>query len=103
MTQKIPPQNAGSKNRESRLVWITLVVAVLLGLTDFLYEQHGYFEVEHIKGFYALFGFAALVVLFLVAKLTSPFLTRDENYYAPTDTVAEDYPEDQLGREKQDV
>lgn len=110
MTQKhSSPQMEGAKEsqhettNDKRNLWITLFVATLLGLTDFFYTQHGYFTVEHLKGFYPLYGFAALMVLFLAAKITSPLLTRDESYYAPKDTVTEDYPEDQLGREKQDV
>ena len=110
MTQKqSPPQSEGAKEsqrettNDKRNLWVTLLIATLLGLADFFYTQHGYFTVEHLKGFYPLYGFAALIGLFLVAKITSPLLTRDESYYAPGDTVSEDYPEDQLSREKQDV
>ena len=110
MTQKQSPTQSAQTpkkprgtNRDKRILWITLLVATLLGLTDFFYTQHGYFTIEHLKGFYPLFGFAAVMALFLIAKLASPLLTRDENYYAPADTVTEDYPEDQLGRENQDV
>lgn len=103
MTHQSPSKKGQSQSGSNRSLWITLGLAVLLGLSSFLYEPHGYFEVEHIKGFYALFGFIALCVLFIAAKIASPLLTRHEDYYAPKDTLSEEFPENQLGRENKDV
>lgn len=103
MTHQSPSKKDNPQSGQKRSLWITLALAVLLGLSDFLYEPHGYFEIEHIKGFYALFGFVALCVLFIAAKIASPLLTRNENYYAPKDTLSEEFPENQLGWENKDV
>jgi len=67
-----------------RRVVLGLIIAclLLLGL-DLVIHRHAVHPWEGVFGFYALYGFAAYVVLVLVAKLFRRFLMRPEDYYAP--------------------
>jgi heme A synthase len=65
----------------TRIVWTLVGVCVLLFVASFFYESHGVFAVEHVFGFYALFGFAAYVALIFLAKGLRTVLLRPEDYY----------------------
>lgn len=54
--------------------------AVLL-VVDLVLDRHGYFDIEHAPGFYAICGFAGSAVLVVAAKLMGAVLERRENYY----------------------
>ncbi|NJO35116.1 MAG: hypothetical protein HC869_20415 [Rhodospirillales bacterium] len=65
----------------TRLVWCLSGVCGLLLAVDVLVPKHGPFPIEHVLGFYALFGFIACVALVLVAKALRRVLMRPEDYY----------------------
>ena len=48
---------------------------------DVFVPKHGPFAIEHVFGFYGLFGFVACVALVLVAKQLRRVLMRPEDYY----------------------
>lgn len=54
--------------------------AVLL-LVDLVLDRHGYFEIEHVPGFYAICGFVGSAVFVIAAKLMGAVLARPEDYY----------------------
>ncbi len=56
------------------------VCGALLAL-DFVILRHVSHAWEGIWGFYAIFGFAACVILVLIAKELRKVLMRDESYY----------------------
>jgi hypothetical protein len=64
-----------------RLVYVFYVVCALLLLIDGFVPKHGPFAIEHIYGFYGIFGFVACVALVLIAKQLRRVLMRPENYY----------------------
>ncbi len=57
------------------------VVCGALLLLDFVIRRHVSHAWEGIWGFYAIFGFAACVILVLIAKELRKVLMRDESYY----------------------
>ena len=44
-------------------------------------HKHGPFAIEHVWGFYAIYGFVACVGLVLAAKLLRVILMKPEDYY----------------------
>ncbi|HXV25568.1 MAG TPA: hypothetical protein VED46_15090 [Alphaproteobacteria bacterium] len=64
-----------------RLVRGFYAVCALLLLLDLFIPKHGSFAIEHVFGFYALFGFVACVTLVLVAKQLRRIVMRPEAYY----------------------
>jgi hypothetical protein len=65
----------------TKIVWTLVAVCVLLFVAGFFYESHGAFAIEHVFGFYALFGFVAYVALIFLAKRLRAVLMRPEDYY----------------------
>ncbi len=65
----------------NRLVYGFYVVCGLLLAIDIFIPKHGPFAIEHIYGFYGVFGFVACVALVLVAKQMRRVLMRPEDYY----------------------
>ena len=65
----------------TRLVWSLYGLCGLLLAIDVIVPKHGPFPIEHVFGFYGLFGFIACVVLVLVAKRLRRVLMRPEDYY----------------------
>jgi hypothetical protein len=66
-----------------KIVWGLVVVCLGLFFADGFYEKHGLFVIEHLFGFYALFGFVVCVLLVLIAKWMRTFLMRPEDFYDP--------------------
>lgn len=64
-----------------KIVYALITVCALLFFADGFYEKHGRFEIEHLFGFYGLFGFVVYVALVLTAKWLRTILMRDEDYY----------------------
>ena len=64
-----------------KIVWTLYGVCALLMASDFLLNRHGPFEIEHMFGFYALYGFFGSVGLVLTAKQMRKILIRPEDYY----------------------
>jgi hypothetical protein len=56
------------------------VCGILLAIDVFI-AKHGPFAVEHVPGFYGIFGFVACVALVLIAKQLRRILMRPEDYY----------------------
>ena len=65
----------------TKIVWTLVAVCVALFFADAFYHMHGYFAIEHVFGFYGLFGFIVCVALVLAAKWLRIFLMRPEDYY----------------------
>ena len=55
--------------------------AALLLAIDVFVPKHGPFAIEHVFGFYGIFGFVACVALVLIAKQLRRVLMRPEDYY----------------------
>lgn len=64
-----------------RLVLGFYIVCGLLIAIDVLVPKHGPFAIEHLFGFYGVFGFVACVALVLIAKQLRRILMRPEDYY----------------------
>jgi hypothetical protein len=64
-----------------RLVKGLYVVCGLILAIDIFVPKHGPFRIEHVFGFYGVFGFFACVALVLVAKQLRKVLMRSEDYY----------------------
>jgi len=65
----------------SRLLNGFYVICVLLVIADFIVHRHIGFGWEEIPAFYAIYGFAACVVLVVIAKKMRNIVMRKENYY----------------------
>lgn len=64
-----------------RIVYVLYAVCAALLLIDPLIHKHGPFAIEHVWGFYAIYGFVGCVGLVLAAKLMRIFVMRPEDYY----------------------
>jgi hypothetical protein len=64
-----------------RLVYGLYGICAVLILLDFFMERHSPFAIEHLFGFYGIFGFVACVGLVLAAKELRKAIMRPENYY----------------------
>ena len=56
-------------------------ICILLVLVDFVIHRHIGFGWEEIPAFYAIYGFAACVVLVVIAKKMRNIVMRKEDYY----------------------
>ena len=64
-----------------RLVHGFYAVCGILLAIDVFVPKHGPFALEHVIGFYGLYGFVACVALVLIAKQLRRVLMRPEDYY----------------------
>jgi hypothetical protein len=64
-----------------RLVRMFYIVCAVILAVDVFVPKHGPFAIEHIFGFYGIFGFVACVALVLIAKQLRRVLMRPEDYY----------------------
>ena len=60
---------------------VLYVVCGLLVVADFIVNRYVYMPLEKIPAFYALYGFAALVGVVILAKLLRKAVGRSEDYY----------------------
>jgi len=65
----------------TKIVWALVAVCIALFVADAFYHNHGHFAIEHVFGFFGLFGFIVCVALVLAAKWMRTFLLRPEDYY----------------------
>ena len=65
----------------TRLVRIFYAVCALMLAIDVFFPKHGPFAIEHLFGFYGIYGFLACVALVLVAKGLRRLVMRPEDYY----------------------
>lgn len=63
------------------IVWALVVFCTILFFLDGFYHKHTHFNVEHLFGFYGIYGFFVCVALVLVAKALRQILMRSEDYY----------------------
>jgi hypothetical protein len=71
-----------SRANVDKLVHYFYVVCALLLLIDVAVPKHGPFAIEHLWGFYGIFGFVACVALVLIAKeVLRRVVMRPEDYY----------------------
>lgn len=68
------------KNVDRLVHWFYGVCAVLI-VIDVFVPKHGPFWIEHVFGFYGIYGFLACVALVLIAKQLRRVLMRPEDYY----------------------
>jgi hypothetical protein len=64
-----------------RIVYTLYAICALLLVMDPLIYKHGPFAIEHLWGFYGIFGFVGCVFLVLAAKVLRLILMRPEDYY----------------------
>lgn len=64
-----------------RIVWSLYGICAFLLLIDIFVPKHGPFGIEHLFGFYGIYGFVACVGLVLTAKGLRVILMRPEDYY----------------------
>ena len=65
----------------NRLLMGFYAICILLVLADFVVHRHIGFGWEKIPAFYAVYGFAACVLLVLIAKKIRNVVMRKEDYY----------------------
>lgn len=70
-----------SRANVDKLVRRFYAVCGLLLLIDGAVPKHGPFRIEHVWGFYGIFGFFACIALVLIAKQLRRVLMRPEDYY----------------------
>ncbi|MDQ2092170.1 hypothetical protein [Marimonas arenosa] len=92
-----------NRRNVNRIVYALYGLCAALFLADFFYHKHVYLGVEELPGFYAVYGFVMCAMLVICAKAMRVILMRREDYYAPRDVEAEEYPEDQLDRAEHDA
>jgi len=64
-----------------RLLYALYVACALSVLAEFFIHRHVEHPWERVFGFYAIYGFVAIVVLVLVAKELRRLVRRKEDYY----------------------
>ncbi|MGI9510923.1 MAG: hypothetical protein ACR2QJ_16405 [Geminicoccaceae bacterium] len=65
----------------TRIIWTLVAVCVALFFADGFYHKHPHFEIEHLFGFYGVYGFFVCIGLVLMAKSLRTILMRPEDYY----------------------
>jgi len=76
-----------------KLYKILAVACGLLLLSEFTFHKHIVVLVEHIPGYYGIFGFVMFTALILAAKFLRTIIKRPEDYYAPKSIDTEEYPD----------
>jgi hypothetical protein len=75
-------QGWADRPENRRAIRLVLYAAcTLLFAADVLFHRHIVHPAEAVPGFYAVYGFVALVGVVLGAKLLRRFVKRDEKYY----------------------
>lgn len=60
----------------------TMVVAILLALSELFVDMHGKFEFESIPVFYGLLAFGFYCFFIVLLKFWRLFVKRDQNFYS---------------------
>ena len=61
---------------------LIFVICITLVLTELLFHYHAHAKWEEYTGFYAAFGFVAVLLMTLVSKyVLRPIVKRNEDYY----------------------
>ena len=69
------------KKNVNRICYALYAVSAVLLLIDPLVHKHGPFAIEHLWGFYGIYGFVGCVFLVLAARGLRVLLMRSEDYY----------------------
>ena len=64
-----------------KIVYLLYALCAVLLVVDPLIHKHGPFAIEHVWGFYGLYGFIGCVFLVVAAKAMRVVLMRAESYY----------------------
>ncbi len=65
-----------------RKLWIVFIVILALTvIAKFFVESHPHFDIEHVFGFNAWYGFFACVAMIVAAKALGVLLKRKDTYY----------------------
>jgi len=64
-----------------RLLTGFYAICTILVIADFVVHRHIGFSWEELPAFYAIYGFAACVVLVVIAKKMRKLVMRKEDYY----------------------
>lgn len=70
-----------SRRNVDLIVYALYALSVVLFAADFFVHKHAPFAIEHVFGFYAIYGFVGCVALVLIAKALRVLLMRPEDYY----------------------
>lgn len=82
MTEKQEPDHWLARPETIRKLWMLLAGALAIEvLAQFVFPVHGHFGLDGVFGFGAWYGFAACVVLVVIAKALSIFVKRPDAYY----------------------
>lgn len=57
------------------------IVCILLVVADFILHRHTKMAWEEVPAFYAIYGFAAYVLLVVLSNILRKLVMRKENYY----------------------
>lgn len=80
-----PPRWLDDPKNVKKVVWGVYAISAAVLVIDPLVHKHGPFAIEHIWGFYGIYGFIGCVFLVLAAKEMRRFLMRSEDYYERED------------------
>ena len=80
---------------QQRIRYALFAICGLLVITDLLVHRHTYLPVEEMPAFYAMYGFAALVGVVVLAKALRKVVGRDEDYYLKPDHTDEEESQEQ--------
>lgn len=82
MTEPEQKQHLFDKPRNvSRLLNSLYVICIALFILDFILHRHITNKWDELPGFYAIFGFAAYVIIVMTASLLRKIVKRKEDYY----------------------
>jgi len=103
MSENLPPLGRFLGVVEKHFFKALVIGAVAVLIAGFIIPMHGEFEIEQFGGFFALFGFASLIVLLILARLLRVIAARPEDYYGEASANAEEYPPEQCEVRDYDV
>lgn len=69
------------RDTQNALFYLLLFIAGVLTISEFLYEHHPHFDIEHVPEFFELFGFFAFVFIVFAGRALRTIIMRDEDYY----------------------
>ncbi|MBC3765517.1 hypothetical protein [Neptunicella marina] len=79
---------------EKNVKWVIRALYICCGVLfalDFIVNRYSKHPWEWIWGFYPVYGFVGCVILVVVAKWMRKLVMRDENYYQPAESEAEQH------------
>jgi len=80
----------------SLMIKVLAAFCALLFIANLFIHLHGYFDIEAVPGFYAVYGFIAFAFIVIATKYLRMIIGREEDYYAPHVVDTESYPDEEL-------